>query len=209
MHYLLAAVLLAFSMYSHATIVIYSDQSDFLSYTTSLALEDFNSQTNGATFHTTPLDVGSFTLSMTGTPEMNRNYIDFPPVEFSTFDIDGTTVVNAYTSGDDSLFLTFDSAINAFGVDLAAFNDGVHRTSIFVNGTELIPSATSGDQVRFFGLISETIFTTIEFRGLRNDGYALDNVLYGTGIAVPVPAAAWLFGSALAGLGWLRRKQTV
>jgi hypothetical protein len=25
---------------------------------------------------------------------------------------------------------------------------------------------------------------------------------------VPVPAAVWLFGSALAGLGWLRRKQT-
>jgi len=27
--------------------------------------------------------------------------------------------------------------------------------------------------------------------------------------AVPVPAAAWLFGSALAGLGWMRRKQTI
>ena len=27
--------------------------------------------------------------------------------------------------------------------------------------------------------------------------------------AVPIPAAVWLFGSALAGLGWLRRKQTV
>ena len=26
---------------------------------------------------------------------------------------------------------------------------------------------------------------------------------------VPLPAAVWLFGSALAGLGWLRRKQTV
>jgi hypothetical protein len=26
--------------------------------------------------------------------------------------------------------------------------------------------------------------------------------------AVPIPAAVWLFGSALAGLGWLRRKQT-
>jgi hypothetical protein len=26
---------------------------------------------------------------------------------------------------------------------------------------------------------------------------------------VPVPAAAWLFGSVLAGLGWMRRKQTV
>jgi hypothetical protein len=27
--------------------------------------------------------------------------------------------------------------------------------------------------------------------------------------AVPIPAAVWLFGSALVGLGWLRRKQTV
>lgn len=26
---------------------------------------------------------------------------------------------------------------------------------------------------------------------------------------VPIPAALWLFGSALAGLGWMRRKQTV
>ena len=26
---------------------------------------------------------------------------------------------------------------------------------------------------------------------------------------IPVPAAVWLFGSALAGLGWVRRKQTV
>ena len=27
--------------------------------------------------------------------------------------------------------------------------------------------------------------------------------------AVPIPAAVWLFGSALAGLGWMRRKKTV
>ena len=33
---------------------------------------------------------------------------------------------------------------------------------------------------------------------------ALDNI---TLQAVPVPAAVWLFGSALAGLGWLRRRQ--
>jgi hypothetical protein len=35
---------------------------------------------------------------------------------------------------------------------------------------------------------------------------------YVTGVTasqVPIPAAVWLFGSALAGLGWLRRKQTV
>jgi len=32
----------------------------------------------------------------------------------------------------------------------------------------------------------------------------LDNIVVTT---VPVPAALWMFGSALAGLGWLRRKQ--
>ena len=43
----------------------------------------------------------------------------------------------------------------------------------------------------------------------RNDvplddlGILLDNVSVS---AVPVPAAVWLFGSALAGLGWMRRK---
>ena len=46
-----------------------------------------------------------------------------------------------------------------------------------------------------------------------NGGYApaieveLDNIVVGA--AVPIPAAVWLFGSALAGLGWLRRKQTI
>jgi hypothetical protein len=34
-------------------------------------------------------------------------------------------------------------------------------------------------------------------------------IVSGSVSAVPIPAAAWLFGSALAGLGWLRRKQTV
>ncbi len=44
-----------------------------------------------------------------------------------------------------------------------------------------------------------------------------DDLLTGTGCigvscgstAVPVPAAVWLFGSAIAGLGWMRRKRTV
>ncbi|MCP3906470.1 MAG: VPLPA-CTERM sorting domain-containing protein [Gammaproteobacteria bacterium] len=33
----------------------------------------------------------------------------------------------------------------------------------------------------------------------------VDNIVVGA--AVPIPAAVWLFGSALAGLGWIRRKQ--
>jgi len=35
------------------------------------------------------------------------------------------------------------------------------------------------------------------------------NVVSGSVSAVPVPATAWLFGSAIAGLGWYRRNQKV
>ena len=35
----------------------------------------------------------------------------------------------------------------------------------------------------------------------------VDNIIVSS--VVPIPAAGWLFGSALAGLGWLRRKQSV
>jgi hypothetical protein len=34
-------------------------------------------------------------------------------------------------------------------------------------------------------------------------------VASGTVSAVPIPAAVWLFGSGLAGLGWMRRRKTV
>jgi hypothetical protein len=42
-------------------------------------------------------------------------------------------------------------------------------------------------------------------------GWREVNLLYPTTATisgVPIPAAAWLFGSALAGLGWMRRKPT-
>ena len=43
--------------------------------------------------------------------------------------------------------------------------------------------------------------------GIHNDQVMLSGTVSAS--AVPVPAAVWLFGSALAGLGWMRRKQTV
>ena len=46
--------------------------------------------------------------------------------------------------------------------------------------------------------------SSLEIQAGGNNGFYLDNVAMSV---VPVPAAAWLFGSALAGLGWIRRKQ--
>jgi hypothetical protein len=42
-----------------------------------------------------------------------------------------------------------------------------------------------------------------------NNTEVLRGITSGTASSVPIPAAVWLFGSALAGLGWMRRKQAV
>jgi hypothetical protein len=39
--------------------------------------------------------------------------------------------------------------------------------------------------------------------------FGLRDISSGQISAVPVPAAVWLFGSALAGLGWLKRRKTI
>jgi len=47
---------------------------------------------------------------------------------------------------------------------------------------------------------------SLQFDTAGSSSVYTDNIVTN---AVPVPAAVWLFGSALAGLGWLKRKQTV
>ena len=182
---------------THAAAVTYTDKTAFINDSAPLNLEDFNSQTEGSAFHSNPLDIGPFTISMTGTPVSDppeRNAIDAPPVQFPEFDVDGTTIANVLTNfaPPESLFLTFDVPIAAFGVDLANLNDDELRTEIIAAGVSTIPSASGGSAVRFFGIRSDTQFTTVEFRAILNNGYGMDNVLF----AVPVPAAVWLFGSA-------------
>jgi hypothetical protein len=60
-------------------------------------------------------------------------------------------------------------------------------------------------------------YSTYEAAGLFNNivSFTLDGATAAPALdnfrvtSVPIPAAVWLFGSALAGLGWLKRKQTV
>jgi len=50
-------------------------------------------------------------------------------------------------------------------------------------------------------------YATIEYYpSISSSALVVDNIVVS---AVPIPAAVWLFGSALAGLGWMRRKQTI
>ena len=62
--------------------------------------------------------------------------------------------------------------------------------------------------------VSGDIILGPEWQGLESVRFDGSTAYFFTGLddivvsTVPVPAAVWLFGSALAGLGWLKRKQS-
>jgi len=78
-----------------------------------------------------------------------------------------------------------------------------------VSATFTLPAPSSVLVLTTFSFGSEWQgLTSISMSTINTSGSppVLDNIVV---TAVPIPAAVWLFGSALAGLGWLRRKQPV
>jgi hypothetical protein len=194
----LASLLICASFGHATTLTSYTDRTAFNAATGPVATETFNSFISEISFHTSALNVGPFTISMSAgaSTDTGRNKIDIPPLEFSAFNVDGSNVANVLLYSGDSLFLTFDSPLTAFGADFAALNDDLIRTSIWVGMETLTPSTTVGNVSRFFGFTSDTPFNMVEFRHAgTNDGFAIDNVSYGTSDRVPDS------GSTLALLG--------
>jgi hypothetical protein len=91
----------------------------------------------------------------------------------------------------DQLFMR----LSTFGTDISA---SVWKMS--ASGTEMMATIAVQDDAFSEGRNGLYMFAR---EGSR---VFIDDVMI---TAVPVPAAVWLFGSALAGLGWMRRKTTV
>jgi len=126
--------------------------------------------------------------------------------------------------------------IGAWGFDFDLYGDDFALDSFdigFLNGkvgTENLGGYRDGSQVAFEAInipagdvlpVYQTIQMDASWVNLDHlyfnisandccpgDASALDNIVLSSATSVPVPAAAWLFGSALAGLGWLRRKRS-
>lgn len=79
---------------------------------------------------------------------------------------------------------------------IGALARGGEVTALFRTGRDITVSFNSD----WVGLESVTILAAAE----NALNYQLDNIVV---TAVPIPAAVWLFGSALAALGWLRRQR--
>jgi len=64
----------------------------------------------------------------------------------------------------------------------------------------------------FSGSDADALPLSLSIDDFNSGGFNIGSGLRGTvtsASVVPVPAAVWLFGSALAGLGWVKRKQTI
>jgi len=75
--------------------------------------------------------------------------------------------------------------------------EGIGPGSLIDNGSNNANCQDGIDSCMTYGIYNVTHYESLGYWG----GEIVGSV-------VPVPAAVWLFGSALAGLGWIRRKQT-
>ena len=111
----------------------------------------------------------------------------------------GTYAPSAYT-GSGHVFQNFTSS--NFKMDLALTSSLTIGGA--VNGEVISGISASGTYVGSFASAGITAGSVVTKYGADSSNY--DTVTINTLAAVPIPAAAWLFGSALAGLGFARRK---
>jgi len=94
-------------------------------------------------------------------------------------------------------------------IDLSLFpgpNDVVSLTGKYSAGGSISVGLVVDEIVDTYFLGSEwSGLIQVQF-GSASSAVFMDNIVV---TAVPIPSAVWLLGSALAGLGWMRRKQTV
>lgn len=117
-------------------------------------------------------------------------------------------------SNDYTMDIDFSVFTNAFGIDLRTYNVGggdIASMAIYgLDDTTLIGTLNnivlSGTPV-FGGWTDNGGIGRIELTSTVNSYSAfIDNLEYGTAV-IPLPAAAWLFGTALFGLGMVKRKK--
>lgn len=98
---------------------------------------------------------------------------------------------------------------NAIGMDFIVGEAGSGTSDVTFDmlSGESFTITVSREEVNFFGVIGDSPIAGISFRttlDTRPPQIGLDNVTYGVS-EVPLPAAAWLFISAIGGLGVLKR----
>lgn len=142
------------------------------------------------------LDTGSGVLSGTsGAYSLQINFDKNDPTTFLGGSVTLKGAIDALGIGKNSLLMSAD--ITGFNIKDNAFLWGFNTNNIFCN--ELLEAAIGRCT------ISESVYIDLDspFSGLFDSNFRTTGFATTT---IPVPAAAWLFGSALGLLGWVRRR---
>lgn len=198
---------------SQAAMTTYNTRGAFSAAAGKSTVQTFNQIVADTPYSAAPLNVADqFTVGGTGLGAFpGDNIIDVPPLSFAGADVDGTPQIAVLTDEFINLVITFTQPVRAFGADFAGFNNpseqAPFRTGIEIGGTTFLPALDGVTQ--FWGVVSDTPFTTVSFISYDVDRFAIDNVVFATAEtgAVPEPAtwAIMIAGFGLAGATLRRR----
>jgi hypothetical protein len=139
------------------------------------------------------LDTGSGVLDGTsGTYSLRLNFDKKDPGIFLGGSVSLKGAIDALGIGRNTLLMTAD--ITGFNILDDEFLWGFNTTNIFC-APELLLNCTLKESVY---IELDSAFSGMFDRNFRTTGFATTTI--------PIPAAAWLFGSALGLLGWVRRR---
>jgi hypothetical protein len=165
--------------------------------------ENLNAFNPGVSYELAPLDVGDFTISVSGDTFPGWHQVG---PNNTVNDVNGTAQLNAITVLNGRTTLSFDFPVWAFGAHWAGISDS-RVTSIDVDGTVLpLPNLNQA----FYGFTSSAPFSSL-FLSLTTggpDGFGMDDVVYSRS-AIPEPATLALVGLGLAALALRRRNRSI
>ncbi len=232
-HFCAAAMLAAAGLCTpaFAATTVYSSASAFAAATTGVTTVNFEGQAAGTSTWlfaggNTPYAFPGITISQTPNPPSGYwNAFRSDPAVTSYYYNWGTgDVINTPYGG--TLTINFNAPVTAFAVDLGVFfDDGLTSTpagaASTLYGKTLKISTSQGDfevdtattqTLTFFGLTSDAAFSSFSISGLSVVGGAstvLDNVRYGTAVAVPEPASWALMIGGLGFVGGAMRRRAL
>ena len=195
---------------THAAVITYSDETQFLNTVGSTVFENFESMETGIV-HQTTIATDNFTVDTTplnnGTSYIYIGRAGATPT-------DGVNSLIAGSDTGDGFRLGFDMAfpILAVGFDLTDAGETSGILSFQNNlgdNIEILsspPYLVSGNTI-FWGINSDTAFTSFSLIKTQLwDGIGIDRMYFVAASPVPIPSAVWLFGSGLISLiGFARR----
>lgn len=215
-HFILFLSLVVISASSTATVVIYSDRSAYESQLFILNNIDFEGEWGG-----------EYWAAFGDSAGLTINDVNFlgPTTLFAGSDLQignntGWGVENGLVTGDflvgpfsqyGEIIINLPENTNAVGFDFVAGDHSFENTwfNFELSTGETIDIELEASELGFFGVISGRDIASITMKIAPEHLYvhpAIDNVTYGVA-AVPLPAAAWLFSSALIGLAAIKRKK--